>query len=59
MNRWSSGNGMIPSDEEFDRHWAPKCEECGVKLTKDELREGEVCFECAPFDDEPEDDDDE
>ena len=50
---------MIPSDEEFDRHWAPKCEECGVRLTKDELREGEVCFECAPLDDEPEEDDDE
>lgn len=59
MNRWSSGNGIIPTDAEFDAYWSSKCTDCGHRLTSAEEREGDTCFECDPRDEEGEEDDDE
>lgn len=41
MNRFSSGNSIIPTEAEHDRHYAIRCEECQTELTSHEIRKGE------------------
>lgn len=47
MNANNSGNSIIPSDKVFDAYYAPRCEECGLKLTDREQRKSEfICDIC-------------
>lgn len=44
-----SGNSTIPTDKQYDDYYAIRCEECHVKLTSEELKQGEpyLCATCA------------